>query len=862
MILTLLIIPTNPVVITQPQQLLQQGWQMYQQEKYTEAAKTLEQAIQQLQTQKDDLNTALALNYLSLTQQQLGQLQKATTTIEQSLALLKNNSKIRAQALNIQGQLKLAQGQPEKALTSWEQATIAYKQAGDRTGEIGSKINQAQAFQILGLYRRALILLAEVKQNLEQQPDQVLKVNGLLSIGNALRVVGKLDGKSNINSLSSRQVLEQSLAASQNVPTETVAEILLSIGNTAQAQQKTSEALEFYRRAASIGSPITQLQAQQNQLHLLVEKGQWAEAQALWPVIKSQLANTSPSRKSIYTRINFAQSLICLKQNTEETGITLNSSSFCPKIQNEARNKNLQPATNPSWTEIAQTLKTAVDQAHDLGDLRTTSYALGTLGSLYEQTQQWQIAQNLTQQALRLSESIQAIDIGYRWQWQLGRILNNQHNPQNNYQGAIAAYTKSVNILKYLRSDLVASDREVQFSFREGVEPVYRELVSLLLQPGSDEPSQDNLKQARQVIESLQLAELDNYFRRACLDAQPVQIEEIDLTAAVIYPVILPDRLEVILSLPDKTLHRYTTHLPQKDLEKTFDLLRQKLVTRSSREFLPLSKQVYNWLIRPAEAYLVKNKVKNLVFVLDGSLRNIPIAALHDGQQYMLEKQYNLALTPGLQLLPQRNLIKRRLEVLLAGISESRLDRPEFSDLPGVKTELQQIKSIIPARIFLNEQFTTSAFEQAVKSSVSPIIHLATHGQFSSKAENTFILTWNEQVNVNELNSLLKTREASQKGEIELLVLSACKTADGDNRAVLGIAGVAIRSGARSTLATLWIVNDEATSVLMGDFYKHLADTNMTKAEALRRAQLTLLKDPAFKHPYFWAPYVLVGNWQ
>ena len=136
-------------------------------------------------------------------------------------------------------------------------------------------------------------------------------------------------------------------------------------------------------------------------------------------------------------------------------------------------------------------------------------------------------------------------------------------------------------------------------------------------------------------------------------------------------------------------------------------------------------------------------------------------------------------------------------------------------------------------------------------------MHLATHGQFSSQPEETFVLTWNDRLNVNQLNSLIRGRDSKA---IELLVLSACETLTGDDRASLGLAGVAIRAGARSTLATLWQVNDQTTSILMNKFYTALSQSQ-TKAEAIRQAQLSLLNDSNYQRPYFWASYVLVGNW-
>ncbi|MBR8839910.1 MAG: CHAT domain-containing protein [Stigonema ocellatum SAG 48.90 = DSM 106950] len=855
--------------------LLQQGLKSYQKEQFSIAVQVLEQAAIALKMQGDVLNQALALNYVALADQQLGQLPQASKAIADSLVLLPQNGinsqeylSVRAQGLNIQGQIQLAQGQSEKALISWEEATKLYRKNGDNAGEIGSKINESQALQALGLYRRARITLTQVNQQLQQQPDSLLKATGLLSLGNTLRIVGVLDQKdpkSNaINSLGSQQALQQSLAVASKLNSlELAGEIYLSLGNTAQAlgnnidnsKQKdfyNAEALNYYQQAAAhSASPITRLKAQINQLRLSVEAGEKPNYQTLLPQIQSQLATLGPSRKTIYAKISLVQTLACLKQRSEVKGL------LCASSETSAKQTKTKGTQTPEWGVIAEIAATAVEQAKSLGDKRAEAYALGTLGGLYEQTEQWGEAQKLTQQALGMAESIASPDIGYRWQWQLGRILKERGNEP----GAIAAYSKAVDNLKSLRSDLVAINRDVQFSFREGVEPIYRELVSLLLQSSNNKPTQDSLIKARSVIESLQLAELDNFFRRACLNVKTIQLDQVDRSAAVIYPVVLANRLEVILSLPSASpkqksgeILRYPTAVSQKEVEQTVDLLRQKLETRSTSEFLPVSQKVYDWVMRPIARDLANHQIKNLVFVLDGSLRNIPMGALHDGKQYLVEN-YNIALTPGLQLLNPQPLSRTKLQVIAGGLSEG---------LPFVKNELDEIKLKIPAtQVLLNERFTTNAIENVIKSLRAPVVHLATHGQFSSKEEDNYIPTFDDKLSVTELSQLIKARATNQRGVIELLVLSACKTAAGDKRAALGIAGIAVRSGARSTLASLWAVDDEATAKIMGEFYKDLNRPNITKSEAFKLAQLTLLKDPSgqYQHPYYWAPYVLVGNW-
>ncbi|RCJ24007.1 hypothetical protein A6S26_20285 [Nostoc sp. ATCC 43529] len=805
--------------IAEKSNLIQQARELYQGQRYAEAINLWQLA---LKGQKDPLSQAMVLNYLSLAYQELAQWQQATQTISSSLNLIQNFQQttpqtklIFAQALNTQGSLQLAQGKPEEALNTWQQATKIYTAAGYTQGRIGSLINQAQAQQALGLYLQARKTLAQVEQTLENQPDEQLKTTELRSLGNVLKSVGAF--------ADSRRVLQQSLHLSQNASKSQsqLSATLLSLGNTAYAQGDTDAALAYYEQAATTGAnSITQIQAQINQLQLLIATGQTKKAENLSLELQPKFTNLSPSRSTIYSRINLAKSLV--KLGTKEN------------------------------TASAKLLAIAIQEAENLSDRQAQSYGLGYLGGLYEQTEQWSIAENLTQKALQIAQAINAPHIAYQWQWQLGRILK----AQGEIKQATSAYEVAFTTLKSLRSDLVAINSDIQFSFREAVEPVYREYVQLLLNP---EPSQEQLKQARQVIESLQLAELDNFFRSACLQGQIVPIEQIQQSAAaVIYPIILPDRLEVILSLPQQGLRHYATKISQPEVEEVIDQLRENLEKPfTTPEGKLLSAKVYDWLIRPVEAELAQSQVKTLVFVLDGALRNVAIAALYDGNNYLVEK-YSIALTPGLELLGPRPLRQTKLKTLAGGLTEA---RHGFSSLPNVSDELKTIESEVPSEVLLNQTFTSSALRKQIDSVPFSVVHLATHGQFSSNADETFVLAWDKPIKLNELKDLLGSREQTTPEPIELLVLSACETAEGDKRAALGLAGIAIQAGARSTLASLWSLDDESSARLIGQFYKELATKQVTKAEALRQAQLSLLKDPDYRHPIHWAAYVLLGNW-
>ncbi|MEO0936035.1 MAG: CHAT domain-containing protein, partial [Cyanobacteria bacterium J06641_2] len=365
-----------------------------------------------------------------------------------------------------------------------------------------------------------------------------------------------------------------------------------------------------------------------------------------------------------------------------------------------------------------------------------------------------------------------------------------------------------------------------------------------------NKPAQDNLVQARDLIESLQVAELDNFLREACLD-KAQQIDQIDKSATVVYPIILEDRLAIIYSKAGQPLSYSIINKSQQEVETTLKQLSAALNPVSDiQQRNRLSKQVYNWLITPLEAKSNFKDTKTLVFVLDGLLRNVPMSALYDGQQYLIEK-YAVTLSPGLQLMQGTSLKSNNIKAVVAGISEA---RSGFSALPGVKSEVKQIsEKVNSASTLLNDNLTEASLSEKVKNGSANVVHLATHGQFSSRLNDTFLLTWDGQINIKELSELLRNRQKRQSKSIDLLVLSACDTAAGDNRAVLGLAGLAVKSGARSTIASLWPVKDEATVKLMNSFYENLLKSGTTKAEALRQAQIQMMKKTDFKEPFFWS---------
>ncbi|MEH2400815.1 CHAT domain-containing protein [Nostoc sp.] len=829
-------------VAADPASLLEQGQILYKAGNFAKAVEVLQQAVQASKQQGDSLSLAVTLSNLSLAYQQLGAWIQAQQEITESLNLLKgldenqNRQKIFAQSLDIQGRLQLTMGQAEAALETWRQTEKIYRQAHDQSGVVRSLINQAQALRSQGLYPRAVKTLEEVSQTLKSQPDSREKTVSLRSLGDALLVVGNLE--------KSHQALEESLMIAQRLQSSTdIAASLFSLGNHARKKQDNIQAIAYYQRTVTASpSPLTKVQAQLNQLSLLIGDQRWAEVHTLSPLIESQLDQLPLSRASIYAQINYSQSILKIKSGVLPTSSQNYYSGFSIK-------------------DSTVLLARAIQQSRSLGDKRAEAYALKSLGGLYEETGQWSKAQDLTLQGLALAQSSNAPEIIYTLEWQLGRLLR----AQKDINGAIRAYDLAVETLQSLRRDLIVSNvvnQDVQFTFRDSVEPVYRESVELLLKSQKEKSDEKILEKARERIEALQLAELDNFFQEACLQGQRVALDQVvekeNATAAILYPIILQKELQVIVKIPKQPLQSYTTQISRPEVEELLVELQKNLVDPTATKAVQThSHQVYNWLLKPIESELQKSRVDTLVFVLDGPLRNLPMAALYDGKKYLVEK-YAIALSVGLQLLSPKPLVKQQLRALTAGLTKP---PPGFNFAPllAIESEFDGIsKAGISTTSLLDKDFKKKNLESKIGAAPFNIVHLATHGQFSSRLEDTFILDFDGEINVKDFDTLFSSQG---KTIVELLVLSACQTATGDKRAALGLAGAAVRAGARSTIASLWQIDDESTAMFVSAFYQKLNSGKITKAKAVHLAQLQLLNHPNYRAPSFWSAYVLIGNW-
>ena len=500
----------------------------------------------------------------------------------------------------------------------------------------------------------------------------------------------------------------------------------------------------------------------------------------------------------------------------------------------------------------------AAGSAEETGDLRSLSYALGFLGQLYERTGRRQEAEQLTQRARFAAETLDAPEITYLWQWQSGRLLRSAGRTED----AIGSYQNAVASLQKVRQDFLVGFRGGRSPFRKAVEPVFLELADLLLESASqDVAGNANVKlvAARETIEQLKAAELQDYFQDDCVAALQAKVKPIDELAertAAIYPILLSDRLELLVTLPSG-LRQVTVEVPSAAVTEQIRSYRILLEKRTTRQYLRPARQLYDWLIRPIEPLLVAENIDTLVFIPDGPLRTVPMAALHDGEEHLISR-YAVAVAPGLSLIDPKPTAQEGLSILLAGLTEA---KPGFAALPNVEAELSMAAEIFGGGMVLkDEAFLLGAFKKNMSERPYTVVHIASHGQFEAEAAKSFLLAYDGKLTLDGLEDVLKLSRFREE-PVELLTLSACRTAAGDDRAALGLAGVAIKAGARSALASLWFINDRASTDLVTEFYRELNKPCATKAKALQNAQLKILSDTPYRHPGYWAPFLLIGNW-
>jgi CHAT domain-containing protein len=864
---------TAPADRTTANRQVQQGVERYQAGDYPAAIEQWQAALSTYQATGDAKSTAIVLENLARAYQSLGQTDAEIRYWEQaSLVYQQLDDRVQVgRMLTEQAQFYSRLGQYRNAITLLCSANpgrpcdpgsaIAIAQEiGDRSGEAAALGSLGDAYRLRGDYQQAIQSLQaglEISQTLDNPAYLISTYN---SLGNAY--------------LSLAQVNYRRAQSSEQIEEYTEAEAFRQQGFADDA-----EALRYFQQgiavAQSQNDPLGQVRLRLSSVPASYRTEGKPEGDRELQQVLTQWQTLPSSQEKVYAAIDLAR-LLRLAPGTE----AIFTSVQC----NEA--------VNPQAESL---LEQAVTIAQQINNRRAESFALGELGHIYECQANYDRALTLTRQAQwAADQDLQARDSLYLWQWQAGRIFKAKDKEKPDL--AIQAYEEAIATLNTIQDDILVASREIRFDFRDTVEPIYRELVELRLT--QEQPSvlitettdrQRNLYRVLDTLDALKLAELQNYFGNDCVltavTTEEANLANTDPKAAVFSTIILDDRAAVIMSFRGS----------QQFLQQQFEWIKDEngnFVSRDAlieeinqyrrslerfRDAIPgaalagyrpeQAQRIYNWIVRPFIPLLENQGITTLVFVQDGIFRSVPMAALYDGQQFLIER-YAVATTPSLTLTDLQPVGRQDLRALALGLTQSAtVDGRRFPELAYVDAEIAAIKTTLPDSLdLLNQDFTRDRLQQQLDTETFPIIHIATHGQFSAEAENAFLVTGydpssdTQKLTINDLDDII--RQISARSPVDLLVLSACQTAAGDDRAALGLAGIAAQAGARSVLASLWSVNDPATTQLVTQFYQDLTNLNTTKAEALRSAQLSLLESGGrTAHPAYWSAFILIGNW-
>jgi len=387
-------------------------------------------------------------------------------------------------------------------------------------------------------------------------------------------------------------------------------------------------------------------------------------------------------------------------------------------------------------------------------------------------------------------------------------------------------------------------------------------LVDVLLQTAarteSGEARQALIREARDQVEAERVRELRDHFRDPCIQALERRPADSIPGAVIVHPVLMSDRLALIVSGPDG-LNAYDVALDRREWHEWIARTQRALRDRTTNRYRLGAARLYEWIARPIEHEWARPEIETLVFVTGGAMRDFPLAALYDEREnvFLIEKRA-VAFTPGLTLTRPRAIGDRALVMLRAGLEGAPGDAPA---LPQVTRELDALSQMFSGVDLRGADFVPERLERALEQRSFDLIHIASHGVFPASGEPPYLATAGRPIELADLAAMVR-RTRFRDRPTELITLSACETAVSHRAAALGFAGLAVQSGARSTLGTVWRVSDEASAEFMQAFYEALANGEGGRAAALRAAQRGFLDNPVLSHPYFWAPYLLLGNWQ
>jgi len=583
-------------------------------------------------------------------------------------------------------------------------------------------------------------------------------------------------GASNQATVLGEQILQST--QQQKLP-ELEAIALGILGNTEFIQGNFTKAINYYQVSLQIADSLKNpelLTTAYNNLYVTWDK------QAKIAISNSESASASGNQTVAEDYLQQAINAQAQAKNTAENALVasqdINSlvaaqarlnylSLLPPEAQVTYREQARQILTNlpPSVGKVYQLLRlaqgdptpldtanVALEVAQTIGEPRLLSLAWGELGKIYFHQQKFSLALSHLASASFFAQQVGANDSFYQWQYLTARI----HQLQGHRDLAKTSYRQTLAALQTIRQGMASASQDLQVDFRVSVEPVYLNFLELLLEGNT--PSE--IQEALEVADLLQIAFLESFFGDVCWTTQKISPQALSqqTQSALITLLPLPQHIYIILQLPDGSISSHRVDAAPSDLENLLEQWRFLLEEIAHNRYLQLSQKLYTLLLAPLEAQLQASGVKTLVFNPLGKFRTVPLAALHDGKQFLVQK-YAIAHTLSWSLLSQSTT--RRYpgnnHALIFGLTQGGTN---YTPLPGVQRETQAIKKILGnVEVFLNERFTPENLQRAIALKSTSILHLATHAKFGGTPESSFIQASSQQISLPELELDFRLRK-------------------------------------------------------------------------------------------------------
>lgn len=488
--------------------------------------------------------------------------------------------------------------------------------------------------------------------------------------------------------------------------------------------------------------------------------------------------------------------------------------------------------------------------------------------------------------------------------WQLEAERGRSELKMGHIAQALQAFASAFDAAESIRTDLPKLDEKGRSWFSQTLFPLYLERISLLVEQSAVNRSKVSrhalLKESILTLEAINRASLEEFLGHTCgVPDQKLRLTDLldngEAHTAFLYPFLAGDRGYVILASSGEMEVFPLGSMNARTLQQKLGGFAKVLANQDS-DPLPLAKEIYGFLFAPLETTLKKGEVKRIVVVPDSLFRKIPLAALHDGKSYLVTRYAFTTLT-GLSLFNPKEDIEGDERIFVAGLSDpgpvveelpdqvnrevmntararginrgaasppspgrpvSREVVKEALRLPGVEKEVEVLRPMAGS-VLTNKTFTLDQLYRTFEEQQFSALHIASHGVIGRSAQQSFILTYDHLLKFGDLEKLLQS--GRQSGHLKLLTLSACHSAEGDEQAPLGLSGLALKANVPRALGSLWPVDDQATVHLMQNFYQGFLREDRSASVALSESQQKLLDQPEFRHPFYWAPFILVGRW-